>query len=241
MNHRGTDEYRDWDAAYVLGSLVSAERREFEEHLAVCPGCRAAVAELAGLPPLLAALSPDEAQAIGQAGSERPAQALVPALAQRVRRGRRRTRLGVAGLVLGAAAASGALAVAVSAPAPMAVQTQAAPQTVLKFAPVSGSALVAQGTLTGQSWGTRIDWECTYSPSPADIPSQAVPGGARTPEEYGLVVLDNRGVSTQVATWAATPGTAATPTATIAVRVDDIRRVDIVDVPSGRTLLSAAL
>ena len=77
--------------------------------------------------------------------------------------------------------------------------------------------------------------------SPADIPSQAVPGGARRPEEYGLVVLDNRGVSTQVATWAATPGTAASPTATIAVRVDDIRRVDIVDVPSGRTLLSAAL
>jgi RNA polymerase sigma-70 factor (ECF subfamily) len=239
MNHSGTDEYRSWDAAYVLGALVSAERREFEEHLAVCPGCRAAVADLAGLPPLLAALSLDEAQAIGPAGSERPARVLVPALAQRVRRGRRRTRLGVVGLVLGAAAASGALAVAVTAPAPVAVQTQAVPQTVLKFSPVTGSALVAQGTLTGQSWGTRIDWECTYTPSPADIPSPSVPGAPRAQEEYGLVVVDARGVSTQVATWTATPGSAATPTATTAVRIEDIRRVDIVAAGSGRTLLSA--
>ena len=62
MNRNGTDEYRRWDAAYVLGSLVSSERHEFEERLSGCAGCRAAVAELAGLPSLLAALSPEEAR-----------------------------------------------------------------------------------------------------------------------------------------------------------------------------------
>ena len=32
-------DYATWDAAYVLGSLSSAERREFEAHLSVCPSC----------------------------------------------------------------------------------------------------------------------------------------------------------------------------------------------------------
>ena len=241
MNHSGIDEYRSWDAAYVLGSLVPSERHEFEEHLSGCAGCRAAVAELAGLPPLLAALSPEEAQALGRSDSEKPAQGFLPALAKRTQQGRRRARLAVAGLVLGAAAASGAVTVAVTTPAPPAVQTQAASATALNFTPVAESTLVAKGTLTGQPWGTRIDWECTYTPSPADVATQAGPGGPRAREEYGLVVVDARGVAVQVATWTATPGTPATPTATTAVRLADIRRVEIRAVPSGLTLLSASL
>ena len=55
------DRYGSWDAAYVLGALSPAERREFEEHLAGCPGCQAAVSELAGLPGLLAQVSPEDA------------------------------------------------------------------------------------------------------------------------------------------------------------------------------------
>lgn len=192
MNHSGIDEYRSWDAAYVLGSLVPSERHEFEEHLSGCAGCRAAVAELAGLPPLLAALSPEEAQALGRSDSEKPAQGFLPALAKRTQQGRRRARLAVAGLVLGAAAASGAVTVAVTTPAPPAVQTQAASATALNFTPVAESTLVAKGTLTGQPWGTRIDWECTYTPSPADVATQAGPGGPRAREEYGLVVVNAR-------------------------------------------------
>ncbi len=34
------DEYALWDAAYVLGSLSCADRREFEEHLNTCASCR---------------------------------------------------------------------------------------------------------------------------------------------------------------------------------------------------------
>ena len=41
-----------WDAAYVLGSLSSTERREYETHLSGCPPCRTAVAELSGMPAL---------------------------------------------------------------------------------------------------------------------------------------------------------------------------------------------
>ena len=47
------DEYEMWDAAYVLGSLSSTQRREFEAHKAECPLCRSAVGELTGMPALL--------------------------------------------------------------------------------------------------------------------------------------------------------------------------------------------
>ena len=50
------DRYATWDAAYVLGSLSSDERREYEAHLSTCPRCSAAVAELSEIPPLLAKL-----------------------------------------------------------------------------------------------------------------------------------------------------------------------------------------
>ncbi|MFY9765074.1 MAG: zf-HC2 domain-containing protein, partial [Mycobacterium sp.] len=46
----GHDEYTMWDAAYVLGSLSSAERREFEAHMTDCPLCGSAVGELSGMP-----------------------------------------------------------------------------------------------------------------------------------------------------------------------------------------------
>jgi RNA polymerase sigma-70 factor (ECF subfamily) len=239
MSHNGIDRYRSWDAAYVLGSLVSSERHEFEEHLSGCAACRAAVAELAGLPSLLAVLSPEEAQALGRAESEGPPQGLLPGLAKKAQRGRRRARLAVAGLVLGTAAASGAVAVAVTSPAPPAVQTQPASEVTLNFTPVADSALVAKGSLTRQPWGTRIDWECTYTLSPVDVPPQAAPGGPRNAEAYGLVVVDSKGVATQVATWTATPGTVAAPTATTDVPVADIRRVEIRAIASGQTLLGA--
>ena len=58
------DPYAMWDAAYVLGSLSAAERREFEAHLAHCPACRGAVADLSGVPALLSQLGRDEVAAI---------------------------------------------------------------------------------------------------------------------------------------------------------------------------------
>ena len=48
------DAYEMWDASYVLGALSSSERREYETHLAECVRCRSAVADLSGVPALLA-------------------------------------------------------------------------------------------------------------------------------------------------------------------------------------------
>ncbi len=57
-------DFADWDAAYVLGALSSAERRDFERHLHSCPRCTEAVSELAGMPGLLARVDPDDVAAL---------------------------------------------------------------------------------------------------------------------------------------------------------------------------------
>lgn len=53
-------EYSKWDAAYVLGSLSVADRREFETHLAQCPLCREAVHTLAEMPAVLSLLDRED-------------------------------------------------------------------------------------------------------------------------------------------------------------------------------------
>lgn len=65
------DRYAMWDAAYVLGSLSAAQRREFETHMARCTACREAVADLSGVPALLSQLDRDEVAAIDESGRRR--------------------------------------------------------------------------------------------------------------------------------------------------------------------------
>lgn len=60
----GGDYYAEWDAAYVLGALSPSDRRAYERHLAECDSCRAAVAELAGMPGLLSTISAAHAEAL---------------------------------------------------------------------------------------------------------------------------------------------------------------------------------
>ena len=83
------DRYAMWDAAYVLGSLSAAERREFETHMAHCPPCREAVADLSGVPALLSQLDRDEVAAIDESGpAPEMSEELLPSLLATVRWGR---------------------------------------------------------------------------------------------------------------------------------------------------------
>jgi len=104
--------YADWDAAYVLGSLSPAERLEFETHLEGCGRCRASVAELSGLPGLLARLDADRAFELIEHRDEAPTAESAPIAtlpadlvariqARQAARSGRRTRL-----LLGLAAAA---------------------------------------------------------------------------------------------------------------------------------------
>jgi len=55
--------YAMWDAAYVLGALSGADRREFEAHLGGCISCREAVTELTTTSPLLSLLDYEQVSA----------------------------------------------------------------------------------------------------------------------------------------------------------------------------------
>jgi anti-sigma factor RsiW len=50
------DPYARLDAAYLLGALDADERLASEAHLATCRRCRASLAEISAIPPLLAGL-----------------------------------------------------------------------------------------------------------------------------------------------------------------------------------------
>jgi hypothetical protein len=220
------DPYRDWDGAYVFGMLTPDERRAFERHLAGCPACTTAVAELAGLPGILASLSHDEAVALlDDDRSPAPADAhllgvahqpeLVQSLARSVRRRRSRVRRGVAALVAGVGAVlavSGILVGMNLVPA----ETPAGPP--LAMTQVQPGWLDADLTVTEKGWGTRFDWNCSYRDDLDDLD---------TPVTYDLVVTDAAGSESTVASWSVAGEAAGNLSASTSIPTRDIRSVDI--------------
>ena len=134
----GHDEYTMWDAAYVLGSLSSAERREFEAHLADCPLCPSAVGELSCMPALLSQLDRALLAAIGDRSGAEPLlpDALLPLLLAKVSWRRRRSRIvtWTAGAAAAAVLAIGVL-VGVAGHSPTSVPTP--PQASVSVQPMA--------------------------------------------------------------------------------------------------------
>ncbi|GGF29251.1 anti-sigma factor family protein [Subtercola lobariae] len=202
------DRYRDWDAAYVLGSLAPAERLEFEQHLAQCESCSAAVAELAGMPGLLASLTPAEAFELDEpgavAGRVDAPPSIMPTLLSRARASRRRSRLTavtVAALSVAAAVVLTVLVVVAvnpsGAPSPSAQPGDTSLAGEVTFVSANPSPLSAVATLHDEPWGTRIEWKCTY----AENDGAQAPASAATPgSSSGTPAGSN---------WAGAPGPAS--------------------------------
>jgi hypothetical protein len=261
--YRANDPYRDWDAAYVFGMLGAEERRAFERHLATCPACTAAVAELAGLPGILGKLSPAEAVALldetatSAAAAPQPEPDLVQHLARTVRRRRTRARRRTIGLVAGVGAM---LAVAgifagfglgsIAGPAaPLAIETTSptAPAdgggtgtgapgdgVARAMAQVEPGFVDAELAVTEKGWGTRFDWSCTYG---AERP--VYPGAPTI--TYDLVVTDAQGAETTVASWSAGGEKAGNLSASTSIPTSELRSVDIRVAGSDRPLVRTTL
>ena len=215
-----TDEFALFDAAYVLGALSPAERREFEEHVKVCTACASAVGELAGLPGLMSKVSEEQLDAQVEA----PPATLLPSLARAVRRERVRRRLTV-----GAAAAAAACLVAVGAVALTSTDSPDRPQVATPTSTPSGTAnlalsavvhspVTASARLVDVSWGTRIELTCSYN-AKGQFPAGGFP--------YALVVVDRKGVAQQVAAWKALPGRELTVTGASSLPRSDIAAVEV--------------
>ncbi|MET0782641.1 MAG: zf-HC2 domain-containing protein [Microbacterium sp.] len=224
--------FAEWDAAYVIGALSSAQRRQFEEHLADCAECRRAVAELSPTVGLLSRVSPERARSIdaeladggvgvGVGGPDSSVRDEVVSLAQRRAVRRRRTWW---------AAAAAAVVLVIAA--------IAIPVTIARTAPTASFALEAVGDvpieasvrLSSVGWGTRIELECRYASSDgADAEADGWP--------YALAVVGSDGVTANVSTWRALPGRTARLSAGTALDVSEIAAVEIRSVESGRVLM----
>lgn len=232
------DPYDMWDAAYVLGSLSSNERREYETHLSTCKACRAAVAELSGMPALLALLDRDEVAA-GESPAEPPPlrPEMLDALLEKVSWRRRRSRW-VASTVAAAAAVVLALGVFVAV-RPGVMNPTVVPQTTLSamtMTAVTPSELNASFTLTGHGWGTDIAMMCTYDES-TDTADHHDDAG----DQLAMVAVGRDGHHVQLATWLAQEGVTALPNASTSLSIDEIASVQVVSVDTGDVLLQRNL
>lgn len=228
-------EFEQTDGAYVLGSLSAAERLAFERHLRGCDACTGRVRQLAGLPGLLARVSPEVLEDTADAVLP---PTVLPTLAVRVRREqRRRTRVTA---TLAAAAAAlvvglGAAAVQTVTDEPVTNPPVAAPTTPSStdMEAVGGDVPVrASLTLEDVTWGTRIGLTCTYDPSSVeyDLPPEVT---------YLLVVRTRAGAVEQVGTWRSVGGRTIQLEAGTATRQDDIASVEV-RTTDGRVVLTSA-
>ncbi|WP_037272015.1 anti-sigma factor [Kibdelosporangium aridum] len=214
--------YREWDAAYVLGSLSEDERREYEAHMETCESCKAQVAELSGIPAILSILPQEQAVQL----LDPPKQDTMPALLAAARKSRRWTRVKIAAAVVAAAAAAAVLtAVLVPTDAPPPPEAAGLTTQLTQTIP---SPVTASVTLVEEPWGTRIDVKCEYG---------GASGGRALP--YTLYIVDANGAATRVGSWNAGPGTSMTPTATTDLPRNQIMRIEIRLATNDRTLLEA--
>jgi hypothetical protein len=215
-----TDEFRDWDAAYVLGALDADDRRAFERHLRTCPECSAAVAEFAGLPGILSKLPKADALTLLEEedvfagvddhlreGIHTPG--LVQRLAVAASRRRRRSRIGLlaAAVAVVALITTGGVFYATGQP-----QTAA----TIAMAPVNQHVVTAKMSVTPKAWGTRFDWSCSYFDNVW-----------ATSASYDLVVTTKSGAKSTVATWSSTGPHAGGLSASSDIAIGEISSVEI--------------
>jgi anti-sigma factor RsiW len=230
----GHDEYTMWDAAYVLGSLSSAERREFEAHMTDCPWCGSAVGELSGVPALLSQLDRDELAAIDDrsGGEALLPDALLPSLLAKVSWRQRRSR-DVTWTAGAAAAAVLVIGVFVGAAGHYPTSVPTPPQasvSVQPMAQVGTSELASTVSLSSRQWGTFISMNCVCLASLNAHHDTLV-----------MVVVGRDGSHTRMATWVANPGHTATPAGSTSTPVDQIASVQVVSAADGRVLLERSL
>ena len=187
-----SDRFATWDAAYVLGALSPAERREYEEHLAGCPACQAAVSELAGTaracwprcPPRTPPCSP------------RPRPRCSTTVRRRTcwrgcGRGRAR-RWRRTGALVGAAAALVLVLAGIAYAVGLLPFGSGDPRRVA-FESVQPTGLTAVADVVPVKDGTKIEVQCAYGET-----NEPHPGGGYGNAEYTIYVVDRDGNATEI-------------------------------------------
>jgi anti-sigma-K factor RskA len=208
--------------ALVLGALEPGEREEVEAHVALCPRCSAALADLAPLPGLLnrVKVTPDELE--GEGLSPAPLRVLDEALArvrdERVVPIRRQPTPNWQPVLAAAAAAIVAVAIGLAAWS----QVHHAPQRVVAAASSPTSGVSANVVLTPTGSGTSLDLSLS---------------GVRAGEHCELVAISHDGRREVTSTWVADYEGMASLTGSTGLSTADISQLEIVTT-GGETILS---
>lgn len=224
--------YADWDAAYVLGALSSAERREYEQHLVDCVSCQRALSEVTAMPGLLSKVDRGYAEkmeledppVLAKPATSCPVQALWPRLQARWRRQSAVRRLGYVGAV--GVAAAVALTVSLvpppwyHRPAPMNVAAGSLPEGE-SMRQVTPSPLSAQVALVRDGTGTRIEMWCSYPVYGDDADDSAAP--------YALRIVTRTGQNIIASSWTAKPGSTLMTLTTVPMAQDQIESIQVID------------
>jgi hypothetical protein len=239
--------FAEWDAAYVLGALSPAERREFEDHLEDCERCRAAVTELSGMPGLLGRIDDARAFALLELGDAvfddheaqpepEPEPPSTVDLVTRIRANERRSRLRRTVLSVGALAAAAALASVLTVAVPAALAPTTDPDLTVGMSsadqqPIPIDVFVG---LTSTGWGTKLKMDCIYHPT-----GNANAAGNYGPGEYSLWVVDADGTEQSVSTWSSAPGSEVVLEAATATPLGDITQVDLRNADGSQVLMTS--
>lgn len=206
--------YLRHDAAYLLGALDPDERQRYEAHLETCSNCTRAVQEMAGIPGLLARLTPDQVAA-AQGEREEPPPALLNSLLDATRRARRVSRWRVAAIASAAAACVGVAVTGVVVHNQTPATTSVASGVDLPLRAVGGTPVTATANLDDRAWGTKIVMRCEYD------------GGEVWDTSYVLVVRDRENKTQQVGYWKVLPGKQATVGGNTDLTRDQIRSIEV--------------
>jgi hypothetical protein len=227
----GTHEYALWDAAYVLGSLSGAERREYEAHLRSCQPCTDAVGELSGVPALLSQIDGTYVNTIDERGPHFTLPPLRDEVLAKVNWHRRRSRALTWTLAAAAAVAIGVFVAAQSDPMATVPVQQQAVAPALAMTPTAPVPLTATVTLSSRAWGTRIDMNCSYVEGRPDT------GYVGGDEKLTMIAVGRDGSHIQLATWTAHAGVGASLEGSTSMTIDQIASVQIVSDGAGAVLL----
>lgn len=234
-------DYAHDDGAYVLGALSPAERSDYERHLATCPACREAVAEIAVLPGLLGRLDtatalqllaedPEESadrrgrpQPVTGRGNDEDARvvSLLGAAVRTRRQERRGRRLRYATAALAAACVAVLAMIGVgmlnggdlTRPGNRPAARMEAMTPVDQELPVT-----AEVGLEKRGWGTEVTMECSYEKTDR----------YRKPWRLRLMAYGPNNESEQVSSWVATPGEPVSITGATRFSADQLVRLALV-------------
>jgi hypothetical protein len=228
--NQNIDPFREWDAAYVLGSLGMDERRIYEGHLAICEECSASVNELVALPGILNKLTSESAvelldRPLEESASEavRPENTLqnLAKAAMKRRAAVRRRYIGglsiAAGLILVLGMGIGDSFLGSSVPnAP--VDLASSEGVKINMVQLVPNVMDVDLHATKKKWGTQLQWTCSYTENRTD---------EQMPESYDLVITDSSGAKRVVATWLEIGVAAKGLGAATSIPYDDIRAIEV--------------